>query len=47
MSLPFSGIATFAHVPLDDPAESPVPQAAVLGIPTDEGTTQHPGGPPS
>jgi agmatinase len=43
MSLPFSGIATFAHVPLDDPARSPAPQAAVLGIPTDEGTTQHPG----
>ncbi len=43
MSLPFSGIATFAHVPLDDPANSPAPQAAILGVPTDEGTTQHPG----
>jgi agmatinase len=43
MSLPFSGIATFAHVPLDDPTASPGPQAVVLGIPTDEGTTQHPG----
>jgi agmatinase len=30
-------------VPRYDPAESPPPQAAILGIPTDEGTTQHPG----
>ncbi len=43
MTLPFTGIATFAKVPLYDPAESPVPHAVVLGIPTDEGTTQHPG----
>lgn len=43
MTLPFSGIATFAKVPLYEPAESPAPHAAILGIPTDEGTTQHPG----
>jgi agmatinase len=43
VSLPFTGIATFAKVPLYQPAESPAPHAAILGIPTDEGTTQHPG----
>jgi agmatinase len=30
-------------VPRYDPAESPAPHAAILGIPTDEATTQHPG----
>jgi agmatinase len=43
MSLPFVGIATFTKVPLDDPAAHPAPHAAVLGIPTDEGATQHTG----
>lgn len=43
MSLPPSGIATFAKVPLDDPAAAEVPHAAILGLPTDEATTQHPG----
>ncbi|HYL80611.1 MAG TPA: agmatinase [Candidatus Acidoferrum sp.] len=43
MTLPFSGIATFAKVPLYEPTESPAPHVAILGIPTDEGTTQHPG----
>jgi len=43
MTLPFTGIATFAKVPLYDPEQSLVPHAAILGIPTDEGTTQHPG----
>lgn len=43
MTLPFTGIATFAKVLLEDPAESLAPHAAILGIPTDEGTTQHPG----
>jgi agmatinase len=43
VSLPFIGIATFAQVPRYDPAESPAPHAAILGIPTDEATTQHPG----
>ncbi|MBI4536823.1 MAG: arginase family protein [candidate division NC10 bacterium] len=43
MSLPFAGLVTFAMVPRDDPGEPPVPDAAVLGIPTDEATTQHPG----
>ena len=43
MTLPFTGIATFAKVPPYDPDESPAPHAAILGIPTDEGTTQHPG----
>ena len=43
MTLPFTGIATFAKVPRYDPAESPAPHAAILGIPTDEATTQHPG----
>jgi agmatinase len=43
MTLPFTGIATFAKVPLYDLWDSRVPHAAVLGIPTDEGTTQHPG----
>ena len=43
MPLPFTGIPTFVQVPLYDPGQSPAPQAAVLGIPTDEGTTQHPG----
>jgi agmatinase len=43
MTLPFSGIATFAKVPIWDPRETPRPHAVILGIPTDEGTTQHPG----
>jgi agmatinase len=43
MTMPFSGIATFAQVPRYDPSESPAPHAAILGIPTDEATTQHPG----
>jgi len=43
MTLPFTGIATFAKVPPYDPGESPAPQAAILGIPFDEATTQHPG----
>jgi agmatinase len=43
MSLPFTGIATFAKVPRYDPAESPAPHAAILGIPSDEAATQHPG----
>ena len=43
MTLPFTGIATFAKVPCYDPAESPAPHVAILGLPTDEGTTQHPG----
>ncbi len=43
MSLPFTGIATFAKVPRHDPAEVPPPHVAILGIPTDEATTQHPG----
>jgi len=43
MTLPFTGIATFAKVPRYDPNESPVPHAAILGVPTDEATTQHPG----
>ncbi len=43
MTLPFTGIATFAKVPRYDPDESPAPHAAILGIPTDEATTQHPG----
>jgi agmatinase len=43
VSLPFTGIATFAKVPRYDPDEAPPPHAAILGIPTDEGTTQHPG----
>jgi agmatinase len=43
VSLPFAGLVTFAMVPRYDPAESPPPQVAILGIPTDEGTTQHPG----
>jgi len=43
MSLPFAGLVTFAMVPRYDPGESPPPQAVVLGVPTDEGTTQHPG----
>jgi agmatinase len=43
MTLPFAGLVTFAMVPRYDPAEAPPPHAAVLGIPWDEGTTQHPG----
>jgi agmatinase len=43
MTLPFTGIATFAKVPRYDPGESPVPHAAILGVPTDEASTQHPG----
>jgi agmatinase len=41
--MPFAGLVTFAMVPRDDPGEPPVPDAAILGIPTDEGATQHPG----
>jgi len=41
--MPFTGIATFAKVPGYDPVESPAPHAAILGLPTDEATTQHPG----
>lgn len=43
MSLPFAGLVTFAMVPRDDPAQLPGPHAVILGIPTDEATTQHPG----
>jgi agmatinase len=43
VTLPFAGLVTFAMVPRYDPAEVPAPQAAILGIPTDEATTQHPG----
>jgi agmatinase len=43
MNLPFAGLVSFAMVPRYDPVESPPPQAVVLGIPTDEATTQHPG----
>ncbi len=43
MPLPFSGLVTFAMVPAYDPGEEPPPHAAILGIPTDEGVTQHPG----
>lgn len=43
MNLPFAGLVSFAMVPRYDPAESPSPQVVVLGIPTDEATTQHPG----
>ncbi len=43
MTLPFTGIATFAKLPRYDPDESPAPHAVILGIPTDEATTQHPG----
>jgi agmatinase len=43
VTLPFTGIATFAKVAPYDAAESPAPHAAILGIPTDEATTQHPG----
>ena len=43
MSLPFAGLVTFAMVPHYDATEAPAPHAAILGIPTDEGTTQHPG----
>ena len=43
MSLPFTGIVTFTKVPRYDPVESPVPHAVILGLPTDEATTQHPG----
>jgi agmatinase len=43
MTMPFSGIATFVQVPRYDPSESPAPHVAILGIPTDEATTQHPG----
>ena len=39
MSLPFTGIATFAKVPLDTPDVPPAPHAVILGIPYDEGTT--------
>lgn len=39
MSLPFTGIATFAKVPLYDTADPSAPHAALLGIPYDEGTT--------
>ena len=43
MTLPFTGLVTFAKVPRYDPAEAPAPHAVILGIPTDEATTQHPG----
>jgi len=43
VSLPFAGLVTFAMVPHYDATEAPAPHAAILGIPTDEGTTQHPG----
>ncbi len=43
MTLPFTGIATFAKVPRYDPAEVPAPHAVILGIPSDEAVTQHPG----
>ena len=43
MTLPFTGIATFAKVPGYDPAEVPAPHAVILGIPSDEATRQHPG----
>jgi agmatinase len=43
MPLPFTGIPTFVQVPLYDPAQTPAPQVAIVGVPTDEGTTQHPG----
>lgn len=33
MTLPFTGIATFAKLPLYDPGESPAPHVAILGIP--------------
>jgi len=39
MTLPFVGIATFAKVPLDAPEAAPAPDAVILGIPYDEGTT--------
>lgn len=39
MSLPFTGIATFAKVPPYDPDASGTPDAVILGIPYDEGTT--------
>jgi len=39
MSLPFTGIATFAKVPLYDPQDPSAPHAAILGVPYDEGTT--------
>jgi len=39
MSLPFTGIATFAKVPPYDPHHPQVPHAVILGIPWDEGTT--------
>jgi agmatinase len=39
MSLPFTGIATFAKVPVDAPEVPPAPHAVILGIPYDEGTT--------
>ncbi|RPJ58428.1 MAG: arginase [Acidobacteria bacterium] len=42
MSLPFVGLVTFAMVPIYAP-DAPAPQAAILGVPLDEGTTQHPG----
>jgi agmatinase len=39
MTLPFTGIPTFAKVPLDAPEVGPAPDAVILGIPYDEGTT--------
>ncbi len=39
MTLPFTGIATFAKVPVDAPEVPPAPDAVILGIPYDEGTT--------
>ena len=45
MSLPFTGIATFAEVPACGPDRWPAPHAATLGIPWDEGTMNLPGAP--
>ncbi len=39
MSLPFTGIATFAKVPPYDAHHPSAPHAVILGIPWDEGTT--------
>ncbi len=39
---PFSGIPTFAKLPLYDEREE-VPHVVVLGVPYDEGATNHPG----
>lgn len=39
MTLPFTGIATFAKVPPHHPEDPRAPHVAILGIPYDEGTT--------